>query len=174
FAVGTEPALAARRATASIPIVFPLTSDPVAVGLAASLARPGGNATGLANQASALPSKRVGLLREVVAGPRGLASLADANGPLARLEMRETTAAARALGLDVVPMEIRRNEDVATRFAALQGGADALYVVGDPLANLNRVRINTFALVARLPTMNVQRDYVDAGGLISYGPNYLD
>ena len=174
FAVGTEASLAARRATESIPIVFPLTSDPVAVGLAASLARPGGNATGLSNQASDLPSKRLGLLREVVPGLRRLAILANANGPLAMLEMRETAATARALGFDVVPMEIRRNEDIASRFAVLQGGSDALYVVGDPLVNLNRVHINTFALVARLPTMNVQREYVEAGGLMSYGPDYVD
>jgi len=174
FAVGTEASLAARRATESIPIVFPLTSDPVAVGLAASLARPGGNATGLSNQASDLPSKRLGLLREVVPGLRRLAILANANGPLAMLEMRETAATARALGFDVVPMEIRRNEDIASRFAVLQGGSDALYVAGDPLVNLNRVRINTFALVARLPTMNVQREYVEAGGLMSYGPDYVD
>ena len=174
FAVGTEASLAARRATESIPIVFPLSSDPVAVRLAASLARPGGNATGLSNQASDLPSKRLGLLREVVPGLRRLAILANANGPLAMLEMRETAATARALGFDVVPMEIRRNEDIASRFAVLQGGSDALYVVGDPLVNLNRVRINTFALVARLPTMNVQREYVEAGGLMSYGPDYVD
>jgi putative ABC transport system substrate-binding protein len=174
FAVGTEASIAARQATATIPIVFPLTSDPVAIGLATSLARPGGNATGLSNQASDLPSKRLGLLREVVPGLRRLAILANANGPLAMLEMRECAATASALGLDIVQLEVRRTEDIASRFAELQGRADALYVVGDPLANLNRVRINTFALVARLPTMNVQREYVETGGLMSYGPNYLD
>jgi putative ABC transport system substrate-binding protein len=174
LAVGTEAAIAARQATATISIVFPLTSDPVAIGLATSLARPGGNVTGLSNQASDLPSKRLGLLREVVPGLRRLAILANANGPLAMLEMRECAATASALSLDVVQLEIRRTEDIAFRFAALQGRADALYVVGDPLANLNRVRINTFALVARLPTMNVQREYVETGGLMSYGPNYLD
>jgi ABC-type uncharacterized transport system substrate-binding protein len=90
------------------------------------------------------------------------------------LEMHETAAAAGALGIEVAPLEIRRTDDIAPKFAALEGRADALYVVGDPLANFNRVRVNTFALVARLPTMNGQREYVEAGGLMSYGPNFLD
>jgi putative ABC transport system substrate-binding protein len=174
FAIGTEAAVAAKRATATIPIVFPLSSDPVATGLVAGLARPGGNVTGLSNQATDLPSKRLGLLREVVPRLRRLAIIANANGPTAMLEMHETAAAAGALGIEVAPLEIRRTDDIAPKFAALESRADALYVVGDPLANFNRVRVNTFALVARLPTMNGQREYVEAGGLMSYGPNFLD
>jgi putative ABC transport system substrate-binding protein len=174
FAVGTEAALAAQKATSVIPIVFPLASDPIATGLVAGLARPGGNVTGLSNQATDLPSKRLGLLREVVPGLQRLAIIANANSPSAMLEMRESSVAAATLGLSVLPLEIRRTADIAPNFASIQNRADGLYVVGDPLANFNRVRINTFALVSRLPTTNVQREYVEAGGLMSYGPNYLD
>jgi putative tryptophan/tyrosine transport system substrate-binding protein len=89
--------------------------------------------------------------------------------------MSEVQAATRTLGLDeVLPLQIRRTEDIAPAFAAIKGRADALYVVAEPLANLNRMRINTFALAERLPTIYAHRDYVEAGGLMSYGPNYPD
>ena len=90
------------------------------------------------------------------------------------LEMREVQAAARTLGLDVITLEIRRAEDIAPAFETLKGRADALYVCGDPLVITNRIRINTLALVARLPTMHGKREYVEAGGLMSYGPNFPD
>jgi putative ABC transport system substrate-binding protein len=86
--------------------------------------------------------------------------------------MHEFQEAARTLHLEVIPLEIRRTEDIALALESLKGRARALYVAGDPLVNLNRVRINTFALVARLPTIYVQREYVEAGGLMSYGPNF--
>jgi putative ABC transport system substrate-binding protein len=100
--------------------------------------------------------------------------MANVGYPGAVLEIDEFQAASRALGLEVAALEIRRTEDIAPALESLKGRAEALYVVGDPLANLNRIRINTFALVARLPTMYVQREYVEAGGLLSYGPNYPD
>src|SRR5262249_61588874 len=103
-----------------------------------------------------------------------LAILANVGIPAAVLEMHEFRDAASTLGLEVVPFEIRRTDDIAPALESLNGRADTLYVVGDPLANFNRIRINTFALVARLPTMYVQREYVEAGGLMSYGPNYQD
>jgi len=101
-----------------------------------------------------------------------MAIMANVGGPGAVLEMHEFQEAARTLRLEVIPLEIRRTEDIAPALESLKGRVDALYVAGDPLANLNRVRINTFALVARLPTMYVQREFVEAGGLMSYGPNF--
>ena len=114
------------------------------------------------------------MLRDVLPGLDRLAVMANVSGPGAVLEMHEFQAAARTLGLEVVSLEIRRTQDIAPALESLKGRANALYVVGDPLANLNRIRINTFALVARLPTIYVQREYVEAGGLMSYGPNYPD
>ena len=139
-----------------------------------ALARPGGNVTGLSIQATDLAGKRLELLREVVPGLRRLAIMANVGNPAAVLEMREVQAAARTLGLDATTLEIRRAEDIAPAFEALKGRAEALYVVGDPLVNTNRIRINTLALGARLPTMYGIREYVEAGGLMSYGPNFPD
>ena len=155
-----------------IPIVFAVAGDPVGTGLVASLARPGGNVTGLSNQSADLPGKRLELLREVVPGLRRLAILANLGSPLVVLEMREVQGTARTLGLEVATSEIRRAEDIAPGVDALKGRADALYVVADPLVTTNRIRISTSALGARLPTMHGQRENVEAGGLMSYGPNF--
>ena len=175
FAMSTDAALAAKHATAAIPIVFPTSGDPIGTGLVASLARPGGNVTGLSSQARDLGAKRVQHLREVLPNLRRLAFLGNADYAAGALEMSEVQAATRTLGLDeVLPLQIRRTEDIAPAFAALMGRTDALYVVAEPLMNLNRMRINTFALAARLPTIFAHRDYVEAGGLMSYGPNYPD
>ncbi len=148
--------------------------DPVGNGLVASLARPGGNVTGLSNQSADLPGKRLELLREIVPGLRRLAIMANIDDPIGVREMGEVQVAVRAFGLESVTAEIRRAEDIAPAFEALKGRADALYVVTDPLINTNRVRINTLALSARLPTMYGFRDYVEAGGLMSYGANFPD
>ena len=148
--------------------------DPVGSGLVASLARPGGNVTGLSMQSADLAGKRLALLREVVPGLRRLAIMANVDYPFAVLEMDEVQAAARTLGLDVATFEIRRAEDIAPAFEALKGRAEALYVVGDALVITHRIRINTLALAARLPTMFVLREFVEAGGLMSYGPNFAD
>jgi putative tryptophan/tyrosine transport system substrate-binding protein len=174
LATGTAPALAAKQATGDIPVVFALAGDPVGTGLVASLARPGGNVTGQSNQAIDVADKKVELLREVVPGLRRLAILANVGYPGGALEISEIHEAARKLGLDVVTSEIRRAEDIAPVIEALKGSAEAIYIVGDPLVNTNRVRINTLALAARLPTIYVQREPVEAGGLMSYGPNFPD
>jgi len=174
LAGGTEAAVAAKHATSVIPIVFPSAGDPIGSGLVASLARPGGNVTGLSNLGSDLAAKRLGLLREVLPGFRRLAVMANAAYSGGVTEMLEIDAAARTLGLEIVAFPIRRVEEIAPSFDALKGRAEALYVVGDPLANTHRLRINTFALAARLPTMHSQREYVEAGGLISYGANFPD
>ena len=169
-----ELVVAAKQATSVIPIVFGLAADPVGSGLVASLARPGGNVTGLSVQGTDLAGKRFELLREIVPGLRWLAVIANADASGAVLEMREAQAAARALGLEVATPEIRRAEDIVPAFEALNGHAQALYVASDPLLYANRVRINTLVLGARLPTMHATREYVEAGGLMSYGANYPD
>ncbi len=166
------PVLAAKQATTLIPIVFAGQSDPVGSGLVASLARPGGNVTGLSLQLTDLAGKRLELLREVISSVRRLAVMANSGGPGAMLEMTEVQAAARMLGFEVTGSEIRRAEDIAPAFETLKGRADALYVCGDPLVATNRIRINTLALGARLPTMYGTREYVEAGGLMSYGANF--
>jgi putative ABC transport system substrate-binding protein len=168
------PVLAAMQATSVIPIVIASAADPVSTGLVASLARPGGNVTGLSLQVTDLTGKRVELLREVVPGMRRLAIMANVGAPAAVLEMGEAQAAARTLGLEAATIEIRRAEEIALAFDALKGRAEALYVCGDPLVFAHRIRINTLALGARLPTMYGPREHVDAGGLISYGPNFSD
>jgi putative ABC transport system substrate-binding protein len=170
----TPPTLAAKQATAVIPIVFAAVSDPVGPGLVASLARPGGNVTGVANQTSDTAGKKLELLREAVPGLRRLAIMANVGNPASVLEMGEVQATARTLGLEVTTSEIRRAEDIAPAFEALKDRADALYLGPDPLMNTNRTRINILAVGARLPTMHGAREYVEAGGLMSYGPNFPD
>jgi putative ABC transport system substrate-binding protein len=165
---------AAKEATSTIPIVFAAASDPLGSGLVASLSRPGGNLTGLSTQATDLAGKRLQLLREVVPGVRRLGIIANIRYPAAVLEMHEAQAPARGLGLEVIILEIRQAEDIEPAIDALKGRADALYVVQDPLLNTARARINTFALTARLPTMHGIREYVEAGGLMSYGANFTD
>ena len=171
---GTQSIFAAKQATTIIPIVFALPGDPVATGLVASLARPGGNLTGLSSQATDLGAKRVEILRVAVPGLRRLAIMGNVGNPANVLDMAKVQAAARSLGLDAVIFKIRRAEDIAPTFEALTGRMDALYVPADALINTNRIRINTLALGARLPTMHGSRDYVEAGGLMSYGVNFAD
>ena len=170
----TPPVLAAKQATAVIPIVFATSGDPVASGIVASLARPGGNITGLSSQASDAAGKRLELLREVIPGLRRVATFADVDNPYAALDVRELESAARTFGLDVDTFEFRRGDEIAPAFDALKGRVQALYVVPVPLLFAHRVRINTLALGARLPTMHSVREYVETGGLMSYGPNWVD
>jgi putative tryptophan/tyrosine transport system substrate-binding protein len=164
-----------KRTTSTIPIVFALASDPVGTGWIASLARPGGNVTGLSQQSRELAGKRLELLREIVPALRRLAAMGNVGNPTFALEIGDVQAAARALGLDVATFEIRRVEDIVPAFGAIKDRADALYVIGsDPLIVPKRVSISTLAAAARLPTVHSAREYVEAGGLLSYGPNYAD
>ena len=165
---------AIKQVTTVIPIVFALSIDPVGGGLVASLARPGGNATGLSIQATDLAGKRLELLREVVPQLSRVAMIGDANFAQSMLEMEQARVAARTLGLEGVVLEIRRAEDIAPALARLKGPADALYVASDALVNANRTQIISYALGARLPTVFSTRDHVQAGGLMSYGANFLD
>jgi putative tryptophan/tyrosine transport system substrate-binding protein len=169
--VATPATLAAKQATAVIPIVFVTASDPIGTSLVASLARPGGNVTGLANQISDATGKKLEFLREVVPGLRRLAIMANMGNPASVLDMGEAQTTAHTLGLEVTTSEIRRAEEIAPAFEALKQRADALYLCPDPLMNTNRIRINILAVGARLPTMHAVRDFVQGGGLMSYGPN---
>ena len=169
---GTPQVLAAKQATSVIPIVFATAGDPVGTGLVTSLARPGGNVTGLSNQMLDLAGKQLELLRELIPNLRRLAIIANVDNPAVVLDIGEAQAAARMLGLEVVIPEIRRAEDIAPAFKALEGRVQALYVSPDALVITNRARIHTLAMGMRLPTMYASRDYVEAGGLMSYGPNY--
>jgi putative tryptophan/tyrosine transport system substrate-binding protein len=168
----TAPVIAAKQATSVIPIVFAAANDPVGANLVASLARPGGNVTGLSVQQTDVAGKKLELLREVVPGLRHLAIMANTGNPGGMLEMGEAQAAARTLGLEAITIEIRRAEDIAPGFDALKGRAEALYVCTDPLVVTNRARIHTLAMGARLPTIYNSREYVETGGLLSYGPNW--
>jgi putative ABC transport system substrate-binding protein len=171
---GTSHVLAAKQATSATPIVFATAGDPVATGLVSSLAQPGGNATGLATLANDLAGKRLELLRELVPNLHRLAIMGNVGNPFIPLELREVETVAEKLGLDVQKLAIRQASDISSAFEMLSGRTDALYVCTDAFATTNRVRINTSALGARLPTMHGTRDYVEAGGLISYGPNFPD
>jgi putative ABC transport system substrate-binding protein len=163
-----------KQATAVIPIVFAVAIDPVSSGLVASLANPGGNVTGLSVQASDLAGKRLEFARELVPQLHRLAIIFNVGNAQPVLEMGETQAAARMLGLDVAPLVIQRAEDIAPAFERLKTQADALYVVIDQLMVANLTSILTSALSARLPTIFSTRDFVRAGGFMSYGPNYSD
>jgi len=165
---------AAKQATSTIPIVFAVANDPVGAGFVSSLARPGGNITGLSLQTTDLAAKRLELLREVVPGIRRLGVLANIGNAAAVPEIDEVQAAARILGLDVAMFEMRLPEDIASAFAAFKSGAEAIYVCTDPLVLAHRARINTLALAARLPTIYGPREHVEAGGLMSYGANFPD
>jgi putative tryptophan/tyrosine transport system substrate-binding protein len=166
--------VAAKQATSTIPIVFGAAGDPVSTGLVASLARPGGNVTGLSLQQTDTAGKRLELLREVVPGFRRLGIMAKVDNPGAALEMADVEAAARALGIEFTLAEIRRAADIASAFEALKERADALYVCNDPFMNANATRINTLAAAMRLPTIFNFRENVEAGGLMSYGANVPD
>jgi putative ABC transport system substrate-binding protein len=170
----SNDSLTMKQATSVIPIVFAVAGDPVGTGLVASLARPDGNLTGLSIQQTDTGGKRIELMRELVPGLRRLAILANPESPNVRSELPEVQAAARALGLMFSTSEIRSATDIAPAFAALNRTVDALYVVTDALVSTHRSTINILALGARLPTMYGFREFVEAGGLMSYGANLPD
>jgi putative ABC transport system substrate-binding protein len=168
------PIYATKKATAVIPIVFAIVADPVRTGLVASLARPGGNVTGLSTEHRDMASKRLQLLRETVPNLRRLAIMGNVSNPYAVVEMHEIQQMASTLGLRAMISEVRQAEDLPPAFQTLKGRSDALFLVPDALFNHQRDRIAALALDARLPTMHGFREAVDAGGLLSYGPDYLD
>ena len=170
----SAPVLAAKRTTATIPIVFAAQMDPVGAGVVTSLARPGGNITGMSIQQTDTAGKRIELLREVAPKLARLAVMANAGAPGAMLEMREVVTTARNLKLEAIPIEVRQANEIFSSIESLKNRADALYVATDPLMFNNRVRINALAQTQLLPTIYGSREYVDAGALMSYGPNWAD
>jgi putative ABC transport system substrate-binding protein len=165
---------AAKQATSVIPIVFAAFGDPVAAGLIASLARPGRNVTGLTIQPTDLTGKRLDLLREIVPGFRRLSIMGNVANTGFGKEQAELQAAAARFGVETTVLEVRRAEDIAPAFEAIKDRTDALYVFSEPLMSANRIKINTLALGARIPTIFGFREFVDAGGLMSYGANFAD
>jgi putative ABC transport system substrate-binding protein len=168
---GTASALAAKRATSVIPVVFALAADPVGTGLVASLAQPGGNMTGLSTRLTEAAGKRLELLSEVFPGLRRLAIMANVV-PESVLEMGEVQAAAGTFGLEVIPLEIRRKEDIALAFEALKGRADALYVANSAFMATHRVTVTILSLGLRLPTVCGSRSWPEAGCLMSFGVSF--
>ena len=165
-------ALVLKQATTSIPIVFAIAIDPLGAGLVQNLSRPGGNVTGLSIQQTDTSGRRLEVLRELVPSVHRLAIMFDGGYRASVGENGEVQAMARKLGLEAAPYEIRRAEDIARVFDALKGQADALYVVGNALTEINVSRIVTLALGAQLPTSLATAESVRAGGLMSYGPDY--
>jgi putative ABC transport system substrate-binding protein len=171
---GGLPAVAAKQATSTIPIVFAIAVDPVGSGLVASLARPGGNVTGSSLQSVEVASKRVEILHELLPDLRRMAIMGNVDYDAAVREIGEVQAAAAKLGLNADVLEIRHARDVVPAFETLKSGTQALYVCPDALVNANHARINTLALGSRLATMHGTRDYIGAGGLMSYGASTTD
>jgi putative ABC transport system substrate-binding protein len=172
---GTPAVMAANQAAPVVPIVFAAAGDPVGAGLVTTLARPGGNVTGLSVLSVDLAGKRLDLLREAISNLGRLAIMGNVGNPIVVLELGELQAAARLLDLQVDTLEIRRSQDIAPALEAVKGRADALYVCQDLLTRgSNRLRINTLALGARLPVMHASREFIEAAGLMSYGPNFVE
>lgn len=166
--------LEAKQASTHFPTVLVLANDPVGTGFAQSLARPGGNVTGLSFQGGDIAGKRLELLREVIPNVRRLAILVNKNNPGAVLEMGEVEGAARILRIEASKVEFQHSEEIEPYLESLKGRVEAVYIVTDPLVNANRVQIGNAALGARLPTIHGFREPVEAGGLMSYGANYPD
>jgi len=172
---GTPAALAVKKATTSIPLVMAAAGDPIGVGLVASLARPGGNVTGLSAIAPELEGKRLELLREVVPKLSHIAVLWNPDNPFQPGSLKETRAAAQVLGIKVQLLGVRTAEDFPAAFAAiLKERPDALLVLADRIFLHNRARIVDFEAKRRLPGMYPYRELVEAGGLMSFGPSYAD
>jgi len=172
--VSTPAALAARSATTIIPIVFSGVGDPVGAGLVASLARPGGNATGLSLLATELSGKRLEVLREIIPGISRVAMLWNDTNPGMVLRANETQDAAAKLNVTLQSIGVHDLVDFEPAFKAISdGGAAALLTLVDPFTRVHRKRIVDFAAQRGLPAIYEARQFVDSGGLISYGPNLL-
>jgi putative ABC transport system substrate-binding protein len=171
----TPAAFAAKNATQTIPIIIPTALDPVGTGLVASLARPGGNITGLSSLAPELSGKRLELLKEVVPGMTRVAVLWNPANPANASVWKETQAAARALGLQLQSQEVRGPQDIEGAFAlTAQARPDALLVLSDSLINMHRQQIAEFVTQKHLPSVFASTEGVMAGGLMSYGPSLPD
>jgi len=172
---GSNSALAAKRATSTIPIVFVIGGDPVRLGLAASIARPGGNATGITIISADLAPKRLGLLRELVPNAGTFAVLTNPNTPEGRGQASDMLTAALALGLKLRMLEASDERAIDAIFAALsQEKPDALLIASDPLFDVHRDKLVASVAAAAIPAIYQFRDYAIAGGLMSYDPDIVD
>jgi len=175
LATGTVASLAAKKVTTTIPVVIWSTGDPVGSGIASSLARPGGNTTGLTIDSPELAGKRLQLLKEIVPGLTRVAVLWNAANPYAAVVLRETQDAARLLAIQIESVEVRSPLDFDGAFGAvIKGNSTGLIVVEDPLTYVVLTRIVNFATTNGLPVMYGMKEFVSAGGLIAYGPDYQD
>lgn len=165
--------VAAKQATSTIPIVFAAYGDAVAGGIVESLARPGGNVTGLSTQPGQLSSKRLELLKEIIPNVRRLAALVNSKVTSTEEVFGIRTASAK-LNIEANILEIQTADDIEAAMATLTSQTDALYVYSEPLTNANKSKIIKAATAAKIPTIFGFREFVDAGGLISYGPNFTD
>jgi putative tryptophan/tyrosine transport system substrate-binding protein len=172
---GTPASLAVKKATSSVPLVMIAVGEPVATGLVASLARPGGNVTGVTSISPEIEGKRLELLREVIPNLSHIAVLWNAASPVQVIQERETRAAAQLLGMKMLSLGVRTLEEIEGAFAAIIGERPAaLFVLADRLFLHHRERIMDFALQHRLPGVHAYRELVEVGGLMSYGPSYAD
>jgi putative ABC transport system substrate-binding protein len=172
---GTPAAHAAKNATSTIPIVIGNAGDPVGTGLVASLARPGGNVTGLSVLNTELSGKRLELLKEVVPTAARVAILLNPANPINPLQVKEIQAAAAALGVTLLSLEIKGADDIDRAFTAMKNErTGAVIVLGDPLLETHRTRIAELAVKSQLPAIYSVAPYVEAGGLMSYGTNFDD
>jgi putative ABC transport system substrate-binding protein len=171
---GTPAVAAAKKTTKAIPIVFTTAGDPARTGLVQSLARPGGNVTGLSNGQTDLAAKRLELLRDAVPGLHELAILGNRASQNVQLEMDAVQKAARRLKIGTVIVDVREEPQIAPAIKKLKGKADALYVCTDPFVTHHRIGINTLAVGAGLPTVHAFRHHTEGGGLLSYGPDFRD
>jgi putative tryptophan/tyrosine transport system substrate-binding protein len=174
-AAGSQAALAAKNATQTIPVIFTGVGDPVAQGLVASLARPGGNITGLASLSPEVGGKRLELLKEVVPAASRVAVLWNPTNSSNSLQLKEVRAAAQTLALRVQSLEVSKSEDIERAFAAIaRERAHALLVFADPFLTTQRTQFADLAVKNRLPAMYGQSDSVEAGGLMSYAPSFRE
>ena len=175
-AMGTPAALAAKAATASLPIVFSVTEDPVKLGLVASLARPDGNATGVSFLLSELGPKQLGLLRELVPAASRFGLLVNPNNENAKAITSDLKAAAATIGVEIEVVRATNSREIEAAFAALvrENKVDALVVATDPFFYSRRVQLATLATRHALPTIYNLRAYAEAGGLMSYGTNITE
>ena len=169
----TPNVLAAKRVTSAIPIVFASAGDPVGNGIVASLSRPGGNITGLSVRSADSANKLVEVSRDLLPNLARLGFLLHVGNPVANLQKQAVQTAADAFGLHVVVAEIRGAGEIASAIEQLKERIEALVVPSEPLYNTNRIQINKSALKAQLPTIYFDRLYVEAGGLMSYGVNWI-
>jgi putative ABC transport system substrate-binding protein len=171
-APATLRAVAAKKATDTIPIVVPVLADPVGLGFVASEARPGGNVTGIAPYVKGLPAKQLELAREVVPGARRIGLVDDVNDPKAHPQRREIEATGKELEIKIVPAEVRTAGDIGSAYDALAaGGVEVVIVEQSNMLVVLRKQIAEAAAAKKLPTVYGYREHVEAGGLISYGVN---